>query len=369
MRTSIYFLLATLTGLALAAPARPISPQGENTQITIEVGGDVLPESSWQEPVDLEHLFDGVKEEFARADLVFVNLEEPVTASNRATPYKSSAAVRAGHDYILKAGNSRIPEVLKASGIGLVGLANNHMMDYRGAGLADTLAAFRATGLPTVGAGLEADAERPYIFEKSGIRVALLAFSDVVPTNYAATANRQGVASSQPDVRLVSAIRQARRNADFVVLMIHWGGQGDHRITRRQRELARAAVEAGCDAVVGMHPHVLQGIEYMGNVPVFYSTGNFAFPSTNPSAQECVLVRLRFQPKRLAAVDLVPVEISSGGAPSVATSEEAGEISSHLNQFCHSFNTSIQCGKLVKVPVRQTPVYAREKRPRRRGRS
>lgn len=369
MRPATYLLTATLSGIALAFSGLLITAQGEIAPVIIEVAGDVLPESSWEEPGDLDHLFDGMKDEFRKADLVFVNLEEPITASHRVTPYKNRAAVRAGLDYILKARNPRIPQILKESGIGLVGLANNHMMDYTGAGLADTLIAFRAARLPAVGAGLEPEAERAYIFEKGGVRVALLAFSDVIPTNYAATPTSPGVASSQDNQALVRAIEEARKKADWVVLMMHWGGQGDHRILRRQRELARVAVEAGCDAVVGMHPHVLQGIEYYGRVPVFYSVGNFAFPSSNPAAKECVLVRLQFEPGRLASVDLVPVEISPRGEPSVATGDDGAEIYSHLDQVCRGFNTAIRAGKLVKAPVRQKLVFGAEKRARRRRRS
>ncbi len=95
---------------------------------------------------------------------------------------------------------------------------------------------------------------------------------------------RRGVASSKHEAELVRAIQHARRQADFVVLIMHWGGQGNHLITPRQRQLARQAVRAGCDAVIGMHPHVLQGAEYFGRVPVFYSIGNFAFPSSSPDA-------------------------------------------------------------------------------------
>jgi poly-gamma-glutamate capsule biosynthesis protein CapA/YwtB (metallophosphatase superfamily) len=365
MRLTACFLSAALTVIYFGVPAllRPV--QEGSRQVVIDVGGDVLPESSWQDPGAVEHLFDGMKVEFHRADLVFVDLEEPITGSNRATPYKNPAAVRAGRDFILRAKNPRIPVALRDSGIGLVGLANNHMMDYRGAGLADTLAGFQSAGIPTVGAGLQPDAERAYIFEKEGIKVALLAFSDVIPTNYAASPTLPGVASSQDDARVVNAVEEARKKADFVVLMIHWGGQGDYRITRRQRELARVAAEAGCDVVVGMHPHVLQGIEYFGRVPVFYSVGNFAFPSSNPAARECILVSLTFMPGRLAAVELVPVEISPSGAPAVAEGSEASIICSHLDQLCQNFNTAIQRGKLIEFPPRKALVYAEAKRARR----
>ncbi|PYV31770.1 MAG: hypothetical protein DMG22_15635 [Acidobacteria bacterium] len=362
MRATAYFLSAVLTGAFFGAPALLRPAQGAGHPVVIDVGGDVLPESSWQDPVEVDHLFDGMKVEFDRADLVFVNLEEPITTSNSVTPYKNPAAVGAGLDFVLRARNPHIAEALRDSGIGLVGLANNHMMDYTGAGLADTLAGLQSAGLPAVGAGLEPDAERAYIFEKDGVKVALLAFSDVVPTNYEATPTLAGVASSQDNARLVNAVLEARKEADSVVLMIHWGGQGDHRIIPRQRELARVAAEAGCDAIVGMHPHVLQGIEYFGRVPVFYSIGNFAFPSSNSAKRECILVRLIFRPKRLARVELVPVEISPSGAPSVARGGEASLICSHLDRVCQPFNTAIQGGKLVKAPPRKALVYCEAKR-------
>jgi len=71
-----------------------------------------------------------------------------------------------------------------------------------------------------------------------------------------------GVASSKDEKDLVDAIERAGAQADYVVLMMHWGGQGGRLITPCQRELAPVIAEAGCDVVVGMHPHVLQGIEY-----------------------------------------------------------------------------------------------------------
>lgn len=323
----------------------------------IEVAGDVLPESSWKGEQDAAHLFDGVHEEFNRADLVFVNLEEPITSSHTVTRSKSPAAVRAGRDYILHATNPAIPGIMKEAGIGLVGLANNHMMDYTTVGLSDTLRLFHSAQFPIVGAGYEADAHRAFVLKAHGIRVAFLAFTDVVPPGYEATADRLGIASSKDEDVLVQAIKRARHQADFVVLMIHWGGQGGHRITSRQHALARVAVKAGCDAVVGMHPHVLQGIEYVGRVPVFYSLGNFAFPSSREDARESLILRLNFDSRKLESVEIVPVEISSEGAPQVVSGAEGQEILSHLDGFCRMFNTRVEDGTLEQGPVRAQLIY------------
>jgi poly-gamma-glutamate synthesis protein (capsule biosynthesis protein) len=337
-------------------PAQPQERTDED-RVVIAVGGDVLPESSWEGSQDIFHFLDGMRAEFAQTDLVFVNLEEPITSSTQVTPFKSQAEVAAKLDYILKAHNPEIPQALKRAGVGLVGLANNHMMDYGLAGLRDTLHAFHQAELPVVGAGFQLDAERPFIFQKHGRRVALLAFSDVVPRNSGATETHLGIASAKDDLELVDAIRKARRRADFLVLMMHWGGQANHLITPRQRQLARAAVEAGSDVIVGMHPHVLQGIEFFGQVPVLYSIGNFAFASKRPASQECVLVKLRFGSARSLEVDLVPVVISPSGVPTPAGEQKSGEILGHLDGFCRMFNTAVREGRLIGSAPRERLVY------------
>lgn len=355
-------------GLAfLWAPLAQGQQTDDSNRLVIDVAGDVLPESSWKGSQDVAHILDGVREEFSRADLVFLNLEEPVTSSRRITRSKNPAEVRAGRDYILHATNPAIPGILKESGVGLVGLANNHMMDYTITGLRDTLRGFREAQLPVVGAGLKQDAERAFVLKARGIRVALLAFTDVVPTNYDATETQLGVASSKDESVLVQALNRARAQADYVVLMMHWGGQGGHLITPRQRELARVIAEAGCDVVVGMHPHVLQGIEFFGKVPVFYSIGNFAFPSGRPDARESMIVRLTFGTQGLESAEIVPAEISSQGAPHIATGLEGQGILSHLDGFCRMFNTRVEDGRLARGPVRAKLGFDSSKPSRRRG--
>jgi poly-gamma-glutamate synthesis protein (capsule biosynthesis protein) len=353
-------LMAQAAALAVASQTLGAAPPGQAAEdrVVIAVGGDVLPESSWEGAQDALHFLDGMRAQFAQADLVFVNLEEPITSSRQVTPFKSQSSVAAKRDYILRAKNSEIPAALKAEGIGLVGLANNHMMDYTPAGLRDTLQALRQAELPEVGAGLKLEAEQPFILQKHGLRVALLAFSDVVPRNAGASETRLGIASAKDEQDLADAIHRADRQADFVVLMIHWGGQGSHLILPRQRQLARTAVAAGSDVIVGMHPHVLQGIEYIGRVPVLYSIGNFAFASKRPASQETVLVKLEFGPERLEEVDLVPVVISPGGVPTLAGEEQGKEILGHLDGFCRMFNAQVRGGRLMTSSPRGPLAYA-----------
>ena len=348
--------LGVATARFAAALPQSDSPDEE---ISIAVAGDVLPESPWRGSQDAAHFLDAMRNEFLRADLVFVNLEEPITSSEIQTAYKKPEDLASNRDYILRARNSGLPGLMKQAGVGLVGLANNHMLDYTEAGLQDTLNAFQAAGLPTVGAGLKSQAERPYVFEKRGQRVALLAFSDVVPIHAAATATQPGVASSKLDRDLIAAIQRARRETALVVLLIHWGGQGERLITPRQRHVGRLAAQAGCAAVVGDHPHVLQGIEYVGRVPVFYSAGNFAYASHRPASQEAILVRLIADRGNLRRVELVPIVISPMGAPRVAEEARARKVLARVDKLCRMFNTRVREGKLVASVPREPLVYDR----------
>src|SRR5205814_5506370 len=141
------------------------------------------------------------------------------------------------------------------------------------------------------------------------------------------------------------------------VLMIHWGGQSNHLITPRQRQVAHVAALAGCDAVVGMHPHVHQGGEYVGSTPVLYSIGNFAFPAARASHRESLLVRLVFGGSRLEGVELVPVEISWAGAPHSAKGRRRQEILDHLDSYCRMFNVQVKAARLERAIVREALVY------------
>src|SRR6266567_2152512 len=123
-------------GLAfLGVPAAQGQRAKVSDRVVIDVAGDVLPESCWRSSqnvvrVLVVRVLDGVRDEFLRADLVFLNLEEPITNSHTITRSKNAAEERAGRDHLLHATNPAIPGMLKDSGVSLVGLANNHMMDY-----------------------------------------------------------------------------------------------------------------------------------------------------------------------------------------------------------------------------------------------
>lgn len=360
------FLVLTLGLLMLLSAHAPVRAEQSDklpdqlpdlvespAEITLALVGDLLPEASWKnEHLPIKELYDEVREELRRADIIFGNLEEPLTTSEAPTENKNPESVRAGRDFVLKASAPDVAAGLREAGFTIVSLANNHMMDYREQGLLDTLSALRQAGVLAVGAGRRREeAHRATVVEVKGVRVAFLAFSDVVPSNYEAAAERAGVASTKETVDLIAAIKEARGQADLLVLSLHWGTQATHTATERQHEVGRLAIEAGCDLVFGGHPHYLQGIEQYQGKPIFYSAGNFQFPTRNPEAQESFIAMVVFRGRGVERIDLVPVLISPQGQPRIVRgSPEGNRILAHVRDYSQAYGTRF-VGGMIEIPA------------------
>lgn len=260
-----------------------------------------------------EYPFRQVRALLSQADLLVGNLEAPFTARNTPTPHKSAESVRARRDYILRA-DPRWAKALAFAGFDAVGLANNHMMDYQAEGLFDTLRTLEQLGIAYTGAGRSLpDARRPAVLERRGVRVALLSYSCILPLGSVATAARAGIVPAR-GVGAEEAIRRdleaAREQSDLVLVSIHWGKQLALFPDKVQRRLGRLLVDWGADAVLGHHPHVLQGMEvYQGKV-IAYSLGDFVNLSSRPETAVLQLVVSR--PHALDSANVIPLRLRQG---------------------------------------------------------
>ena len=265
---------ATAPASPTPAPADSREPTGE--PVTLAFGGDVHFEGSVRSRLlaDPESTFDGVDRLLSRADLAMVNLETAVTDGGDPEP---------------KEYNFRAPqpawEALQAGGVDVVSLANNHGLDFGVAGLEDTLQGAERAGVPLVGAGKDAQAAyAPWRTEVNGQRIAFLGATQVLDSfaidRWAAGPDKPGLASAKREDELVEAVRAAREGSDTVVVMLHWGVEGQQCPQAPAKDLAEKLVEAGADVVVGGHAHVLQGAGYLDGAYVHYGLGNFLFYSS-----------------------------------------------------------------------------------------
>ena len=221
-----------------------------------------------------ENISDGIDQEYIdimkRMDLMWINNE--FTYSERGEPLPGKA-------FTFRSSPSHV-SYLKDLGIDIVGLANNHTFDYGELSLLDTLDTLDKAGIPHVGAGRNIEeAASPVYLETNGFTIAYVAASCAEQYIYTpeATESTPGILLCVDDTRFLDSIRTASENADYVIALPHWGTEQSTWLLDKQRDSARAYIDAGADAVIGAHPHILQGIEYYSGKPILYSLGNFWF--------------------------------------------------------------------------------------------
>lgn len=279
---------------------------GAKAQDTLSIlfTGDVLLDRGVRPIVErkgTEYLFRNVEKVFRRADAVVINLECPITNSN--SPVHKKFIFRA--DTACAAG-------LRRAGVTHAAMANNHTNDQGRKGLADTYRHLKAAGITPLGYGLtEKERYSPAIIQKKGVTVAL--FNAVLfPSE-----NWQQ-ADGKPDVcqgeikQLAKAIRtfKASHPEAHAVAILHWGAEFQSVPHLSQRLQARTLAEAGAEAIIGHHPHVVQKMERTGGIPVFYSLGNFVFDQKHPDACHARLAMLRFTPSgKTVTAETIPVRI------------------------------------------------------------
>jgi poly-gamma-glutamate synthesis protein (capsule biosynthesis protein) len=172
-------------------------------------------------------------------------------------------------------------QALRDAGIGLVSLANNHILDYGVQGLLDTLRILDAQDIAHAGAGAGLDAAlAPVIVERQGVRIGMAAFCDH-QADFAAAPEHPGMAwiglhdeaaAIDEFTRALAPLRAA--GVRWPILSLHWGPNMVSEPSDRQRRLARAAIDVGWKIVYGHSAHVFQGVELVEGCPVLYAAGD-----------------------------------------------------------------------------------------------
>lgn len=278
----------------------------------------------------LTYPFERIQPLFQGADIVVGNMEGAFT--DRGTPLVKQYTFRTA---------PLLATALGAAGFHAVSLANNHTTDFGATSLEDTRASLDQARVRTFGAGASlAAAEAPAVLRTAaGARVAFVGFDDIGEVLFA-TATEPGVARADP-LAIARAVAAARAEADYVVLFAHWGTEYSPAPTDRQRQLARAAIEAGADLVLGAHPHVLQPIERLERGVVLYSLGNFVFDldvddmtTLGEGPFQSVVARITLSKSAPPRLELQPVRIDpTENRPRPATAEEAASILAQLGEL------------------------------------
>jgi len=312
--------------VALAAIALCAFAAG-HSDVTVSFAGDILLDRGVADAIrahSADYLFDGVGDIFSASDIAFANLEGPLSAGG-------SGVLK--DEWLLFRADPSCAQAMKSAGLTILNLANNHSMDYGHTGLENTMEALRANGILPLGAGMDKEsAHEPAFLRKMGAKIGFLGFSDFPPEGYFYNAQKADIAYADRNT-LADAVKDAKENCDILIVSFHWGAEFTHNAGQSQQDLAHLAIESGADAVVGHHPHVLQGIEIYRGKPVFYSLGNFVFDQqVQHGTDETIIVSISVKDKRIETIKLIPVQIIDC-QPVRADASKANQILDELEQY------------------------------------
>lgn len=275
--------------------------------VTLAFAGDVHFEGRTRRLLaDPATAFGPIAAVLRSADFTAANLETAITS--RGTPQPKTYHFRAPATAFT---------ALRDAGIDLVTMANNHVLDYGQAGLADTLAAARAAGFPYVGIGVNAAAAwAPHVFTIKGVTIAIIGVSQVaeLASSWVATPDRPGEANAINLRRTLAAVRSAKKLASVVVVFMHWGTEGEACPDPNQLSLAHELAAAGATIIIGAHAHMLQGSGWLGRTFVAYGMGNFLWWENSYSTATGVL-ELTLHAARPLTARFIPAVVSGTGQP------------------------------------------------------
>jgi poly-gamma-glutamate capsule biosynthesis protein CapA/YwtB (metallophosphatase superfamily) len=339
--------------------------------------GDLCPDRD-----DADACFAATRGLLHEADIVFGQLETSFADVGSRMP-------QARHAVLTKPESAG---ALGRAGFDVISCAGNHCLDWGNDALLQTIENVRRHGMEVVGAGRDIAAARAPVIRTlaDGTRVAFLAYCSILPAAYWAEERRPGCAplrahtvyeqieADQPGTparihtyafredlaAMQQDIRRSKEIADVVLVSLHWGIHFVRAtIADYQREVARAAIDAGADAILGHHAHILKGIEFIEGKPIFYSLCNFAtdlrmdaehanrksfreiqvlaenwqpdfdslynFP---PASRMSMVARLQFSGRRLVEASAIPLWIDRDAVPRPLAARDArfGEVVDYL---------------------------------------
>ena len=265
------------------------------------------------------------------ADVTMLNLEAALGTGGSPQPKKFTFQVPA-----------QAIDAVKAAGVDVVTMANNHGMDFGPVGFADSLRIERESGFPILGIGADdTEAYTPWVTEAKGQRIGFIGANDIFDDNlrsaWTAAPGHPGLASAEEahQERLAQEVRTLRPEVDTLVVFLHYGTETQLCPNARQKELVELLTGAGADIVVGSHPHRLQGVGYHGQQFVAYSLGNFAFQANSPEGAATGVLTVTATGRRIDGYTWTPAVIrNSIPHPLTGTAADAAQATMTQRQQC-----------------------------------
>lgn len=236
-------------------------------------------------------------------------------------------------------GSPQNADALQTAGFDVMSVATNHIKDcgrmkgWCNETFFDTLGNLERVGIRTLGGGEDLQAAlQPLVITLNGVRFGFVALGDSkMDESVFATETNPGIARLDA-ANLRAAVAAARQVSDVVIALPHWGSEDNFVPNWNQRTQAQQLAAAGADLVVGNHTHVVQAIQEVDGVPVFYGLGNFVFDQWYTDHRQGVILLVKFRGTEYAGYELIPVEHTQEGRVSLAAPEVAAQILENIRK-------------------------------------
>jgi poly-gamma-glutamate capsule biosynthesis protein CapA/YwtB (metallophosphatase superfamily) len=324
-------------------------------------GGDVAPTRK-----NGAGMFGEIASRFRQADVSFLNLEHALSEKGE---------LLRGKAYFHRGIPAHVDGLAEA-GLSCVNIANNHILDYGDIALVDTIDRLDQKRIGHFGAGRNINEARECcVLEKRGICFGFLGYTSTLPIGFAATPLSAGVnpiqayTSYQPRAnpfeypgvtpsivtrtdpahlkQLCDDVAALRKRVNIVIVYVHWGASMSPYVHDFQREIGKAAIDAGAHAVFGGHQHVVSAIEIYQECPIVHCSGNLLFDKWEPFFTKETLKTFLFgatiEPEGLRDCYLLPVKNGVGEPPRLLPRHDPlwQEIFADLQLHCRDFGTRL----------------------------
>jgi poly-gamma-glutamate synthesis protein (capsule biosynthesis protein) len=235
----------------------PPSLLKSNPQISILVVGDVMLDRNVRNKINelgFDKYFDGVRHLVSNVDIAVANLEGPFTTFPSVTADLKSKELRFTFDH-------NLAPMISNLGFDILGLANNHTMNFGKEGYNMTKGYIKNAGMFYYG-DPNNEEELSIVIERKGIKIGFVGFHEFTYINFD---------------KVFTEIERLHKEVDLLIVTPHWGIEYQKEPTEKMRKWAHEFIDSGADVVIGAHPHIIGDTEEYDGKKIFYSLGNFAF--------------------------------------------------------------------------------------------
>jgi len=279
---------------------------------------DMIQDAQNEDSYDFSYMFDNITKYVKKSDIAIGTLETNFT-SNR---YSGVGKYNTPTEFLT---------AVKNSGISLVSLAHNHVLDYGEDGLNQTISKIHEKGMSITGIQNNEENENSEftgnIKEVNGIKIAFLSYTYGLSNENEISEEEKSKVNIFSEELALKDIQYAKENSNYIIVIMHWGDVNSSTITDYQNNITGFLVNNDVDMILGSHPSVVEPMKIIQNaegknILVAYSLGNYISSLKYENADVELILNIQIAKSEdqekavLQKVDYTPIYVLDNGTKS-----------------------------------------------------